>query len=88
MELAPARVGFRFFRLGYRRGVAMNVKPLGDRIVVRRSASQEKTAGGEDGSGAVEVTGAGDSQESGSHQPQQRELEEFLHGGCGTRHIR
>ena len=24
----------------------MNVKPLGDRIVVRRSASQEKTAGG------------------------------------------
>jgi chaperonin GroES len=24
----------------------MNVRPLGDRIVVRRSASQEKTAGG------------------------------------------
>jgi chaperonin GroES len=58
----------------------MNVRPLGDRIVVRRSALQEKTAGGillpdtaknKPQKGKVLATGAGKMLKDGTRRPLQ-----------------
>ena len=58
----------------------MNVRPLGDRIVVRRSASQEKTAGGillpdsaknKPQKGKVLAVGAGKMLKDGTRRPLQ-----------------
>src|SRR5438309_9780240 len=58
----------------------MNIKPLGDRIVVKRSASQEKTAGGiilpesaknKPQQGKVLAVGAGKLLKDGSRRPLQ-----------------